>query len=191
MELTDFIIFDIQDDVYRIESVIATNIFAPENSSHPLISACITEILVCLNDLLQKCKDCGGRITFTDDLILTPKVKDITDTMAMLRNAVCHITSKTHFVNTNKFTGNIIYGTGNMKLNEFIFESKYCDDVCFNFGEFSLFLVRHILRAVFEAKVSFTVLIGFSAFHQLVALQIPELTGVILSLAIPSDNMYQ
>lgn len=195
MEANPFTAFDIQDDVSRIETVFATNILSPENSRHPLLRAAFTEIMIFLNDLLQKAKDFNIRITFNEDMTLIGKVNDITDTVNTIRNAVCHIPSKTHlFDDTNNIraTFNVAYGyqLNFMSINGVKIGSDYSDDVCFWFGKFKIYIYRHIHRAKEEAKISFTLLIVFSAFPLFVALDIPELAPLCFLLAI-QYNTYQ
>lgn len=57
--------------------------------------------MICLNDLLQKAKDFNVPVTFADDIAFTGKVKNITDTVSMIRNALCHIPSKQHILGAN------------------------------------------------------------------------------------------
>ncbi|MGI8638778.1 MAG: hypothetical protein ACR2MG_02340 [Pyrinomonadaceae bacterium] len=151
---------DIQSDISRIESVLCTTIFALENHQHPLRQAAFTELIVCLNDLLQKAKSFGVPVTFSDDIVLTNKILDITDTVNSVRNAVCHIPSPLNLLVKNEETQiksvfGILYGKVPSVIvfkGEDILSSDYEDDICFTFGKFKLYLKRHIWRAFDEVK---------------------------------------
>ena len=149
---------DIDDDIHRIETVLATNIFEPQNSNQPLLTAAITEVIICLNDFLQKLKDFGFPVTFTDDVPIIDDIEDITDLTNKIRNALVHISSKTHFLNEHVKTGrNVIYyqkTTNNIVLGGTPLVCDYDDDVCFFFGKIKIYLHRHILRALAEAKAN-------------------------------------
>lgn len=148
--------FEIEHDISRIKAILDTDIFAQENMSHPLIPSAFTELIICLNDLLQKSDDLAkSRVSFTDDIEITAKLKDITDLVSKVRNAVCHIPSGAHQIeNTDLiFTFNVIYGEGTLaQFGAHSFRSEYTDEVCFFFGTNRIYLKRHIIRAFQEAK---------------------------------------
>jgi hypothetical protein len=205
MKYTQFTVFDITSNISRIETILSTDILARHNKHHPLLWSAIIEVIICLHDLLQKLRkiktDNGftvfdAKVTFDDDLALTSKKLDVTDTVALFRDALCHIGSNTHFFEKNMaISYSILYG--NTKAvgwdgsgNRPNIESDYPDDTCFYIGKYRLYLIRHILRAKLEAEINFACLVVFSTSPQLVALQMPELAGVILQLASQADNMY-
>ncbi len=147
---------DIETDLNRIEDVFATGIFTPNKfSENPFLSAAITEVLICLNDLLQKSKDVGLPVTFTDDVRTIGGVKDITVLVNKVRNVRCHIGSKSQIINgTDKIGMAIIPGEKSMKIGDVEMKSDYDNDLLFVFGEFSIYLHRHIVRAYQEVKAN-------------------------------------
>lgn len=144
-------------DVYRIRDILKTNIFAPENASHPLKQSAFTELIIRLHDLLQKCCNSKVPVRFTDDVDIMPEVNDVTNLVAKIRSAVCHITSKTHqiFEDGGKFTFNTIYGSGVLaEIGDVQVKNNFADDVCFFFGKYRIYPNRHITRAFTEAKAN-------------------------------------
>lgn len=155
---------DITNDIKRIQAVLETDIFEPNNRTNPLKQAAFTEIIVCLHDLLQKAKGLKVPITFRDDIpqnILNKagNPMDITDYVSFIRNAVCHISSKTNTLSkTDKHEIGVTFSIIRGKVGPLFFiegktflESPYEDDFCFVFGNHKLYYHRHILRAYAEA----------------------------------------
>jgi hypothetical protein len=170
---------DIESDVRRIENVLSADIFRPEHFRHPLRSAAFTELIICLNDLLQKAKDLGEPVTFRDDIPSTITRKDgnsvdITDFVAMVRNAVCHVSSGTHFlIKTEQYkiksSYDIIFGKRELfELGDgqVLGQTLYDDDFCFNFGKLQLYFHRHIIRSFEEARHKLLPLISSNTFLQ-------------------------
>lgn len=170
---------DILVDISRIENVLKANVFTLDNWKHLLRMAAFTELIICLNDLLQKAKDLQVAVTFTDDI--PPEITrkdgkaiDITDFVAMVRNAVCHVSSGTHFLikteeHRIKSAYDIIYGKRSLTElgdGQMLGQTLYDDDLCFNFGKLQLYFHRHILRAFEEAKSNLLPLISSNAFLQ-------------------------
>ena len=174
------LIYDIRSDIERIEIVLAQFPFAPVNCRNPFRQAALTEILVCLNDLLQKARDLNTPVTFIDGIppevtLKNGKPIDITDYVNMIRNAVCHVSSGTHILVHSKVyklksSYNIIYGNKGSAVvtsdGESLFQPLYADDFCFNFGRLLLYYNRHILRAFNEAKWKFLPLLSSNPFTQ-------------------------
>lgn len=149
---------DIAQDIHRIEAIYATKILTPSNKENPLVKSAFTELIICLRDLMAKTEKYGARITFTDDIPVTSKIPDITELIAFVRNAMCHIESSYHFLVPDKIKAsfNIIYGKGSdapfKPVSDIELISEYTDDTCFFFGLHKIYLRRHILRAFEEAK---------------------------------------
>lgn len=151
-------------DVRRIQEILKTNIFAPENAMHPLKQSAFTELMICLHDLLQKCKKSSVPVEFTEAVDITADVSNVTDLVSSIRGAVCHITSKTHQLHDEggKFTFNVNYGAGTFGLIGCVeIRSDFADDVCFFFGKRRIYLKRHIIRAFEEAKANLIPLTGY------------------------------
>lgn len=146
---------DIAQDIHRIETIYATNIFAPSSRKHPLVKSAFIEVMVCLRDLMAKTEKYGTRIAFADDMVVTAKIQDITELIAFVRNALCHIESANNFAMPDqiKSSFNIVYGKGTDDRAKGIeLVSEYTDDTCFFFGLHKIYLRRHILRALEETK---------------------------------------
>ncbi|CAN5433607.1 hypothetical protein BH18ACI1_BH18ACI1_08280 [soil metagenome] len=168
MKIEQMTLYDIESDIQRIEAVITTPIFALENHEHPLRQAAFTELIICLNDLLQKSKSLGVPVTFNDDVVITKDVSDITDAVNKLRNAICHISSPLNLlINTKdskiKPVFGILYGKVQAVFviaGEEMMSSDYEDDLCFTYGNLKLYLRRHIFRAFDEVKQNLLPLIS-------------------------------
>lgn len=162
MTLDFFELSDIQNDINRIDVIFATNIFSPENLKyHPLARSAFIDVIICLQDLLAKADKLKKRVAFKDDVIVNnPKAKhnDITDLVFFIRNAVCHIQSELHKVPETTKAKNIrasyntVIGKGEVTMYGVTFKSDYDDDICFYFGEYYIYLIRHIVRAFEEVK---------------------------------------
>ena len=142
----------IESDINRVTTLMNSGIF---NASvlRTFQESVFTEIMIKLNDLLQKLDKLKNRIDFKDDVIGD---MDITDLISKIRNAVCHMDSGEHILENNKFTFNIAYGKGNiLSINGVNITSDYDDDICFFFGENKIYLKRHILRVINEGNNKF------------------------------------
>jgi hypothetical protein len=162
MNVVEINIFDEQDiryDIYEIERILATGILSEENNN-PFRQAAFVDVLIHLRDLMFKAEKYAGRISFTDDVIVMTKVKDISDLIKFVRDAMCHPEIEHHFVVPNriKATFETVYGKGGRVLDLVspdipeLSTSDYSDDVCFFFGLQRIYLNRHIIKAFEEAK---------------------------------------
>lgn len=144
----------IKDDIGRIETILATDIFSPRQARHPLMQSAFIEVMICVRDLMAKVNNLNLRINFTDDILIISEVKDVTDLIKFVRDALCHVDSKNHFVAPGiKATFNVAYGkTIMLTVDGFDIASDYDDDVCFFFGRHRIYLKRHIVRAFEEVK---------------------------------------
>lgn len=155
MSIDFFTKSDIEDDIFSINKILSTEIFSPENVSNPFKKSAFIELLICLRDLMYKTERYSTRISFTDDVVKTDKIKDVTDLIKYVRDALCHPDSPNHYLvqNNIKATFNIMYGKGCLfSTSDKNITSDYVDDVCFFFGETKIYLIRHIIRAFNEAK---------------------------------------
>jgi hypothetical protein len=130
---------DAKMEISRIEVILGTGIFNNENTQHPLLKSAFTEMLIILRDLMYKTEKFTSRISFTDNIVITPKVKDVTDLIKYIRDALCHEDSDNHYMPNATIKSN------------FNISNDY-SDICFHFGEQVICLERHILRAFNEAK---------------------------------------
>lgn len=146
---------DIITDTYRIGEILKTNIFSPENQQHTLSQSAFIEVIILLRDLIQKAKKYNLKISFKDDVLITDKVQDVSDLIAFIRNAACHIESDKNDVDqsNNRIRFCVAYGKCRFaEINDVVIASDYEDDICFFFGEQKIYLRRHIIRAFNEAK---------------------------------------
>ncbi len=146
---------DIEVAINRIENLLSCGIFKSENSHNVLFRAAFIELLITLRDLMSKSEQLSSRICFDDDVKKTEKIKDISDLIKFVRNALCHPDSDNHYIEEGniKSTFNVAFGKVNLfKMDAFEQSSKYQDDICFFFGSQGIYLNRHIIRAFNEAK---------------------------------------
>jgi hypothetical protein len=146
---------DIEGAFRRIDELLQCGIFQPENSRNVLFRAAFIELLIALRDLMYKAQKHAARITFDDDVRKTDNVQDVTDLIKYVRDALCHPDSDNHYIEAGsiKATFNVAFGKGNLaKIGDLVQSSAYPDDICFFFGLQGIYLRRHILRAVDEAK---------------------------------------
>lgn len=151
MNKNDFFIkTQVEADFGRVNELINTGVFSA-SVLRVFQESVFTEVMIKLNDLLQKLNLLKERVSFTDDV----DSGDITDLVSNIRNAVCHMESGEHKLKDQqiKFTFNIAYGKVNlMSIGEKKLTSDYQDDICFFFGENKIYLKRHIIRCIQESK---------------------------------------
>ena len=87
-------------------NIIDYGILSPRGVNDPLFEAAITQLLIGLNDLLQKAKTDDKRISLVEHVQVTAERQDVTDLIRECRNAACHISTGLHDLGTNKFTFN-------------------------------------------------------------------------------------
>jgi hypothetical protein len=82
---------DIEQSIKRIDELLSCGIFQPNNSGNVLFRAAFIELLIALRDLMYKSEKYAERITFSDDIVTTDKIKDITGVIKHVRDAICKI----------------------------------------------------------------------------------------------------
>ncbi|MFA5880162.1 MAG: hypothetical protein WC860_08350 [Candidatus Margulisiibacteriota bacterium] len=113
-----------------------------------------TKILIQLNDILQKLKKCNLCIIWQDDI--NKEDGNITDLVSKLRNASCHIDSNNNHINKNKKDTKFVFNkiSGNspnaFKRGNLVLGCNYKDDIAFYYGEYRIYLKRHIERLIKE-----------------------------------------
>ncbi|MGL4739359.1 MAG: hypothetical protein ACRC41_00930 [Sarcina sp.] len=155
MENQFFLKSDIQSNISDIETILSSNILNIKNPT--LQKGAFIHMLILLRDLMFKSEKYATKVNFTDDVITNAKIKDVSDLIIFVRNALCHPDSSNNYlINDNiKATYNVIYGKGTfMKIDDITIASDYDDDICFLFGPQKIYLKRHILRAFEEAKTN-------------------------------------
>ncbi len=146
---------DILTDINSINDILATDIFAPKNAHNPLVRPAFISLLIHLRDLMYKTDKYSQRIDFTDDVITTSDIRDVTDLIKYVRDALCHPDSPNHYLikGNVKATFMISYGKCHLlSIGNINIFSEYDDDICFCFGEYRIYFNRHIIRAFNEAK---------------------------------------
>ncbi len=154
-ELDFFMKNDARTAIERVEKLLDCGIFQQKNSSHVLFQAAFIELLIALRDLMCKTEKYSSRIVFDDDVKKTERIKDVTDLIKYVRDALCHPDSDNHYIEAGniKATFNVVFGQGSLlKIDGFEQSSLYKDDICFFFGSQGIYLKRHIVRAFHEAK---------------------------------------
>lgn len=150
-----FTVTDINNSIERINKLFDCMIFKQENSQHILFRAAFIELLIAIRDLMAKTEKYSERISFDDDVKKTEKVKDVTDLIKFVRDAICHPDSSNNYIEIGniKSTFNVAFGKCNiMKIGDFEQSSNYPDDICFFFGPHGIYLNRHIIRSFTESK---------------------------------------
>lgn len=146
---------EITSDIDRIRSILGSGIFSAENSNNPLFPSALTELLIRLQDLLAKSANLAKRVSFQDDVTIKGNVGDVTNLVAFVRDALCHVDSDKHDHDEiqARISFNVIFGKAVLaQLGNVSVESPYKDDVAFVFGPQRLYLRRHIVRAFEEAQ---------------------------------------
>lgn len=162
-EIDFFTQSDIDSSIRRISDLLNCGIFQPVNSNNVLFRAAFIELLISLRDLMYKAEKYSTRISFDDDVKKSDTIRDITDLIKYVRDALCHPESDSHYIEPGniKATFNVGFGkTTLMKIGNFEQTSKYDDDICFFFGSEGIYLKRHIIRAFEEAKMKLLPLIN-------------------------------
>ncbi len=103
---------------------------------------------------MYKTEKYGSRIAFTDDVLVTETVKDVSDLIKYVRDALCHPDSDNHYVEKGNIRAsfNVAFRKGVLyKTRGWEQANPYADDICFFFGRQRIFMNRHIRRAYKES----------------------------------------
>jgi hypothetical protein len=68
----------------------------PQQKRNPFRHSALVDVLICLRDLMAKTERYSSRVAFTDDVVITPRVRDVSDTIKAVRDALCHLDSPNH-----------------------------------------------------------------------------------------------
>jgi hypothetical protein len=146
----------IESTLEEIHKIFGTGIIANENVGHPLFRAAFVQILILLRDVMAKAEILGKRISFADHIEQNDKVKDITDLVAYVRNALCHLESPNHLIDidrNNSVSFCVAVGKGNlMRIGDILLSSEFEDGMRIFFGSQGIYMQRHIIRALKEAS---------------------------------------
>ena len=157
MEKFDFFVkTDISSNIRNSENLLKTGVFSA-GVLRPFQESVFISIILKFDDTLQKFNIFDKRINFTDDINITAEVEDITDLVNKIRNAVCHINSPENLLDKTtktKFVFSTIIGKGTAISidGKPLATSEYEDDIAFYYGEYRIYLRRHIFRLIEESK---------------------------------------
>lgn len=154
-DLSFFDKWDIRQALERVETLLSSGIFSPENSQNPLFRSAFIELLIGLRDLMYKAEKYGERIAFRDDVKPFGRVVDVTDLIKNVRDAICHPDSANNFIHPNSIKATFNVGFGKcavLSMGDFEQRCMYDDDALFAFGLGEIYLKRHIVRAYEEAR---------------------------------------
>jgi hypothetical protein len=146
-----FIKSQISSNINNVRNLLNTGVFeAPilKQFHEPVF----VSIILKLNDLLQKFDKLGNRINFNDDI----DSGDITDLINKIRNAICHLDSPENLLDKKteiKFVFNMVIGKVNAIVigDKIVAKSDYDDDIAIFYGEYRIYLKRHIIRIINES----------------------------------------
>ncbi len=131
----------------RCKEIFKLNIL---ESNHILCQSAFIEILIRLNYILQSLDGIGKRISWKEDI--RAGSTDITELVNNIRNAACHSDSNLNKIGNAIFTFNRIVGCvpHTIKIGNTTIGSNYTDDIAFNYGDYIIYLKRHIKRLLDE-----------------------------------------
>lgn len=146
----------------EIGRIINSGIFTVENTRSPFFKASFIAMLIELRALMYKAEKYATKITFSDDVLQRDKVRDVSDLIKFVRDAVCHPDIPHHHLDDgSRATFNVVFGAGCIaQIGDHRQESLYPDDICFFFGVQHIYLKRHVIRAVDEAFVKLSPLLN-------------------------------
>ncbi len=145
---------EISNSKRTIESIIKSELLENIKTDTLIFNSILINLLILTRDITYKSFKLGNEISFTDDVIITNKITNVSMLIKYARDAACHIDSDNHIsIETGaKFSFNICFGKGNLaNINGVEFRSDYDDDVCIFIGDQKIYLKRHIYRAATEA----------------------------------------
>ena len=155
---------EVEINVMHINDILMTNILTTISTS-PLVQSAFVDLIICLNDLMQKARLKDLRVTFTDDVVIENNIVNITDLVAVFRGAVCHIPSDSRKVAKTSHALVFTRGFGITHIatiDTIDLIGEYADDIAVFYGHRRIYYKRHILRAFNECKVKLLPLTGNS-----------------------------
>lgn len=140
---------DIENSYRACMRLLDTGIFNSQNVESPLYEAAVTQILVCLSDLVQKADADGYRITILDHVDINEDVKDVTDLITRSRNAACHISSPLQEIDTSRFRFCVAVGKCTaIQFGDFAMGCEFDDDIAVWYGRYRIYLKRHVVTVL-------------------------------------------
>lgn len=93
MVVSDNFRFEIVCSLRRLQPLFESKILW-ETKDNLFRESVYIEVLIRLNDLLQKSRIIGKRMSFVDDIKVGGEISDITDLVRVFRDCVCHMDTK-------------------------------------------------------------------------------------------------
>ncbi len=150
-----FIKSQIESNIRDIVQFINTGIFGAD-VLRVFREPVFISIILKLDDLLQKFVKLGERINFKDDVSINTDISDITDLVNKVRNSAFHLSSPENLLDKKyqiKFVFNMISGKvpNAISIDGVSHGADYEDDIAFFYGEYKIYLKRHIIRLIKES----------------------------------------
>jgi|SRR3989344_3852598 len=150
-----FIKSQIQSNIRSIAQLIDTGVFNAD-VLNIFREPVFVSIILKFNNLLQKFSQLENRIVFKDDISVGDI--DITELIRRVRNAIGHLDSNENMLNDEsqcKFVFNVVSGKmqNAFVINGKSYGSDYEDDIAVFYGEYRIYLKRHIVKAFQESVV--------------------------------------
>jgi len=129
------------------------------NLQHLLHASALTELLICLHELMKAAAKAGVPVQFTDDILVEGDVTNISDAIRVMRDACCHISSGRRQVNSPRTRNSFYLIIGKKRsanMDGFILQGDYVDDIAYFYGKHRLNRYRHLDRAFDEVVSALT-----------------------------------
>ena len=146
MNIEFYVKSEIESNISRIDELINSGIFKPENMSSLFFKSAFIEVLICLRDLMYKAEKYSSRVSFDEDVVKTTSIKDVSDVIKYVRDALCHFDSENHYLIQDKVKAsyNVIFGKNKwIQIGDIQLISDYEDDICF-FLERRKYIIKDI-----------------------------------------------
>lgn len=163
MALSKSFRFEIVCSLRRLQPLIESRILW-ETPNNLFRESVYIEVLIRLNDLLQKSRILGKRISFTDDIKVGGEVSDITDLVRVFRDCVCHMDTDKRKHGEKSYAFIELRGKKKYEHDETI-ECLYENEIAFIMGGNILYLQRHVERSFFELKQLYAYFLGQVLFN--------------------------
>jgi hypothetical protein len=152
---------EIGTNIKRINQLLGCGIFDPARVTDVLRRAAFTEVMIALRDLMRKAEVHDERIAFTDDVLLTPAVRDITDLVTYVRDALCHVDSAKNTLSLGEDDADDVFFVYRLfraealqlRSTDALIGCEFSDDIAYCFGPQRIYWKRHVLRAFAEAQL--------------------------------------
>ncbi|MCE5265663.1 MAG: hypothetical protein LLG97_19315 [Deltaproteobacteria bacterium] len=87
---------EFNDDIRRIDALLASGIFDVRNVASPLVRSAFIEVLICLRDLMYKAQKYARCIDFVDDVTIRDEVKEARRRCLFLLRVPANLSASPH-----------------------------------------------------------------------------------------------